>query len=390
MLDREETIREEIEKNGATDGNLRLELAECLIEQEKYDEAWKTLQICFESDAPASQKSCRMMVDLLLGGHCVEIVEPYFLCFLFNLYQIDKEEKKKLILDKAAIVNNHEYLMYCIELYADVVGGDENVLTLYEKFESLCEANRINPGEELVWKVGRIMQKAIEEGFDLSKLNNRWLVDLYYSIENEHFEMEILKQLFKNDNKEFFCDNLFCDITNGFERTVNLVNYFIDRKNYEAVTWIYNETKCDCQWDWNETNEELYAPIIDFILGTNDVKIVSEFIEANGSYFGNIYTDFQNNICEFVSKNYLDETDAFGDRDLESIYGCFNKTLLKNAFDSCQKCFTDKALEDSFEILDGATVFNTINGDTIIVEDKEAFLSDLKETLKALEEKYFQ
>lgn len=376
MSDKEMRIREEIEKSGGPVGDLRLALAECLIEQEKYAEAWENLHITFdEEDDSASQRAGSLMIDLLLHGHCVELVEPYFICFLFNLYAVDDEDKKRLVIAKAATVTDDSDLAYCIDLYANISGGEEYVAELYRG------------------------------------LGESQLCDLYYSADDGYVKTEIAKALLDRGERQFISDEVFCDMYDGLEVTAALAEYLIEKQDNEALIWLYSENKYERDWDWNEVNETLYAPIIEYILGTEDVSVVSEFIKANEESFGDIYTDLRYAICEFVSNNYLDESgnvrkewgdltevytmlvdmvfDAQSERDAELTYSDFDKAFVKDAFTACQHYFTDEALEESFGDYDGQIGFSTIYGNVIITEVKDEFLSNLKGALKAVEEKYF-
>ena len=376
MSDKEIRIREEIEKGCGDVGELNLALAECLIEQEKYSEAWEHLKISFDADnGSVGDKACKIMLDLLLHGHCVELVEPYFICFLFNLYAVDDKDKKRLVIAKAATVTEYSDLAYCIDLYANISGGDEYVAELY------------------------------------AGLGADSLKELYYSAEDSDVKTELAKHLLDCGERQFISDEVLCDMYDGLEITVALAEYLIEKQDNEALIWLYSENKYECYWDWNDVNETLYAPIIEYILGTEDVSVVSEFVKANEESFGDIYTDLRYAICEFVSNNYLDESgnvrkewgnltevytmlvdmvfDAQSERDAELTYSDFDKAFVKDAFTACQQYFTDEALEESFGDYDGQIGFSTIYGNVIITEVKDEFLSNLKGALKAVEEKYF-
>lgn len=376
MSDKEMRIRAEIEKSGDASGELRLALAECLIEEGEYAEAWENLHIAFdEGDDAVGDKVCALMIDLLLHGHCVEAAEPYFICLLFNLYAISDEDKKRIVKAKAATVTEDSDLEYCIELYANISGGAEHVVELYDG------------------------------------LGNDQLCDLYYSADDSYIKTEIAKVLLDRGERQFISDEVLCDMYDGLEITVALAEYLIEKQDNEALIWLYSENKYECYWDWNDVNETLYAPIIEYILGTEDVSVVSEFVKANEESFGDIYTDLRYAICEFVSNNYLDESgnvrkewgnltevytmlvdmvfDAHSERDAELTYSDFDKAFVKDAFTACGQYFTDEALEESFRDYDGQIGFNTIYGNVIITEVKDEFLSNLKGALKAVEERYF-
>ena len=71
MIDRKKTIRDKIEKKGDTRGDLHLEPAECLIAQEKYDEACENLLFCIEADTVVRECAYPLIVDILSKGKCI-------------------------------------------------------------------------------------------------------------------------------------------------------------------------------------------------------------------------------------------------------------------------------------------------------------------------------
>ena len=84
---------------------------------------------------------------------------------------------------------------------------------------------------------------------------------------------------------------------------------------------------------------------------------------------------------QYIKEQIAQGNDAAGD---------YNGRFLKDAFEACAEYFTDSALEKCFSMRDGRYVFTTIYGYVHYTDDKEEFLSILKQSLKTVSEKYFK
>jgi hypothetical protein len=415
MLEKEKSIREEIEKTGDLGGDLRLELAECLITQEKYDEACENLLRCLDADTMVRDCAYPLIVDLLAKGKCIDLVPHMTFEWLRLECYIEPEKKKAMYMGIAFGSEKLNKVATAMECYIMDFGGDENVGAMYDRLENLTFEQMPNADyyDYYYFELAHnALCEAVWNDLDLSKLSDERLACMAGHTDDDEMALEINAFILENGNRDILRRNLFCDAGNGLEKTIRLAQRFIEQENYEAVTWIYTETKSDGPWDWEEANEGLYAPIIDFILETNDIEIVSKFLAANASGLGSIDYELQYKICEFVNENYPDEDGsiqkewsdltavytmivckifdvAAGVSDLDEVNGEYSSILLKNAFESCRNMLTDEAVEACYAEWNGELTFDGEYGSGGDVEDKEEFLSNLREALKTLEEEYF-
>ena len=96
MLDKEKSIREEIEKTGDLAGDFHLELAKCLLEQKKYDEACENLLFCLGADTMVRESAYPLIVELLAKEKCVDLIPYMTLVWLSSLCYIEPDEKKAM------------------------------------------------------------------------------------------------------------------------------------------------------------------------------------------------------------------------------------------------------------------------------------------------------
>jgi len=85
---------------------------------------------------------------------------------------------------------------------------------------------------------------------------------------------------------------------------------------------------------------------------------------------------------------------AAGETDLEATYGSYDNRVLRTAFEACrglfEKLFLNKEeFNKAFKVQDGKLYFVSFEDYNIMVEDKDIFLSTLKQTLNNLKDKYF-
>ena len=96
MLEKEKNIREEIGKTGDFGGDLHLELAKCLLEQKKYDEACENLLFCLGADTIVRESAYPLIVDLISQGKCIDLVPHMTFEWLrLNCY-IEPDKKKAM------------------------------------------------------------------------------------------------------------------------------------------------------------------------------------------------------------------------------------------------------------------------------------------------------
>ena len=237
------------------------------------------------------------------------------------------------------------------------------------------------------------------------------LACIYNYTDDEEISLAIRRFIIENRNRHEMSNSMLESFFPDLEIASQLAAYYIWKKDYEVLTWLYMQNKTDCYWDYNDVNDEFFGPIINCILASNDAQVVSDFIKANEDSFGPIYSDYRYYICEFVSNHYLDENgnvrdewcdltevftmlvdmifDTFTEEDVERTFGCFNRLFVKNAFETCRNYFTDEALENNFELSDGELWFSTIYGYTFITQNKEGLLEDIKNAFRMVKEKYF-
>ena len=249
------------------------------------------------------------------------------------------------------------------------------------------------------------------------------VADTYFSTESEDEAFEILRLMLENGKREFFdeyevfyTDKCYSNEAQRKAATIRLVHYFISKNDYDTVIWLYISHRGENFWDWNELNDKIYTPIIDFILESNDCEVFSSFIEANKLHFeylylGDIYVTLQNKMCKFVNDHYSDVNGAIreecdlsevyvmlvervfdvaaGQVDLATVYGNYDAAFLKDAFNACKNLFSDSTLESRFETSDGVTTCWLDYGGGITVPDKDVFLNNVREVLTKLEEEYF-
>ena len=413
MIDREKTILQEIEKTGDVGGNLHLELAKCLIEQEKYDEACEQLLFCINADTMVRESAYPIIVDLLSQGKCIDLVPHMTFEWLRLDCYIEPDEKKAMYMGIAFGTDKLEKIANALDCYIIDFGGDENVGAMYDRLENLTfeQMPNVDYYDYCYYEEAHdALCEALSNGLELSKLSEARLTCLLNYTDDEELSFEIIRFIIENCNRDEMSDSMLENIFFNMEVARDLAAYYIWKTDYEVLTWIYIHNKTDCDWDYNEVNDEFFGPIINCILASNDIQVVSNFIEANEDLFGPIYSDYRYYLCEFVSNNYLDESgniraewcdlteiytmlvdmifDTFTEEDVERTFGCFNKLFVKNAFETCKNYFTDEALENNFELSDGELWFSTIYGYTFLTQDKEGLLEDIKNALCIVKEKY--
>ena len=85
---------------------------------------------------------------------------------------------------------------------------------------------------------------------------------------------------------------------------------------------------------------------------------------------------------------------ANGEYESETVYGGYDKRAVKHIFEKCRHMFDELFDDEEFfnnriEEQDGGLCFVTFDDCCIDIDDKEVFLSKVKETLKEIEKIYF-
>lgn len=414
MLEKEKSIREEIEKTGDLGGGLHLDLAKCLLEQKKYDDAGENLLFCLGADTMVRDCAYPLIVDLLSQGKCIDLVPHMTFEWLrLNCY-IEPDKKKAMYMGIAFGTDKLNKIANALDCYILDFGGDENVGAMYDRLENLTfeQMPNVDFYDYCYFEAAHdALCEAVDKGLDLAKLSDVRLACMYNYTDDEEIALAIRRFIIENRNRHEMSNSMLESFFPDLEIASQLAAYYIWKKDYEVLTWLYIQNKTDCYWDYNDVNDEFFGPIINCILASNDAQVVSDFIKANEDSFGPIYSDYRYYICEFVSNHYLDENgnvrdewcdltevftmlvdmifDTFTEEDVERTFGCFNRLFVKNAFETCRNYFTDEALENNFELSDGELWFSTIYGYTFITQNKEGLLEDIKNAFRMVKEKYF-
>ena len=385
MRDREKIILDALRAIDVG-GDVHLILAERFIEQKEYDLAYETLQFCFNADTEVRECAYPLLVDLLLQGECIDLLDWDTFDWLCRCY-IEPDKKKAMLVSvalRADYSNDNDaegrwLIPSAFEEYINCFGCDENVEAMLERIEENQEDEYDHVGHDCF----EDLSYAIEKGLDFSKLSVKrliWLADNVSKYGDYDIAPVIRRFIIENriELSEKAPDKLLkiC----AYE-LAKIADYFIAKKDYAVLTWLYRESVdgFDC-WglDVESIIDEFWHPIYECILASNDVQVVSAFIEAipcvidiekrshQLSYEDK--TEYWDHICEFVSNNYLDESGnvraewgdltgvfqllveqticSYGSDECEVYLGRYNRLFVRNAIEACQKYFTDEALED--------------------------------------------
>lgn len=432
MIDKEKSIREAIEKTGDIGGDLHLELAECLLEQEKYDEACENLLFCLGSDTIVRDGAYPLLVDLLAKQKCVDLIPYMTIEWLSSLCYIEPDEKKAMYRGIAFGTEDLSKIGLSLERYVDEFGGDINVGYMYDRLEDLTYEQEGDSVDNFYYEITRdALCEAIKNGLSPTGLSYFVTESVYFHTDSERVAFECLKYIYESNNRELLQErDVFSTVTknNGVVKNaiVRLLDYYISQNNYEFVAWIYNDlTSYDnaaCIFDYGETCEKIHARVLEFVLASGNVKTVVTFFKTadEAAYHCADYEQLKA-LCDFVIQTYFDENgnvrdewkevpdlvesvffilvdDVFfvaaGEKELEVTYGSYDKRILRTAFEACrglfEKLFLNKEeFNKAFEVQDGKLYFISFEGYYITVEDKDIFLSTLKQTLNNLKDKYF-
>lgn len=431
MLDKEKSIREEIEKTGDFGGDLHLELAECLLEQGKYDEACELLLFCLGADTMVRDCAYPLIVDLLADGKCVDLIPYMTIEWLSSLCYIEPEKKKAMYKGIVFGTENLSKIGLSFERYVSEFGGDVTVGTMYDRLEDLTFEQEGDSIDDFYYEIMcNALCEAINNGLAPTGLSYYVTESLYFHTDSEKVAFECLKYIYESGNRELLQEReVFSTITknNGDvikNAIVHLFDYYISKENYEFVAWIYDDlTSCDnaaCVFELDEVCEKIHARVFNFVLASGDVKTVSTFFKnADEATYNNADYEQLKALSDFVLLHYFDENGdvrdewrevpdliesvftifvdevffvAAGEKELEATYGGYDKKILRTAFEECRGLFEELFLNEevfnkAFEVQDGKLYFVSFEGYNVLVEDKESFLSKVKATLKRIEGK---
>ena len=433
MLEKEKSIREEIEKTGDGGGDLHLELAECLIAQEKYDEACENLLFCLGADTMVRDCAYPLLVDLLAKGKCVDLIPYMTVEWLSSCCYIESEQKKAMYRGIAFGTENLSKIGLSLECYIREFGGDINVGTMYDRLEDLTFEQEGDGVDDFYYEMTcDALCEAINNGLAPTGLSYYVTESLYFHTDSEHVAFECLKYIYESGNRELLEQREVFGATNRKNSDViqnaiiRLFDYYISKENYEFVAWIYDDlTSCDnagCVFDFDEVSEKIHARVFKFVLASQDVKTVSKFFKTadEATYNAADYEQLKA-LSDFVIHHYFDENGAVrvewkdvpgliesvftifvdnvffvaaGETELEAAYGDYDKKIVRTAFEECRGLFealflNEKVFSEAFIVQDGQLYFMTFEDYNVLVEDKDIFLSTLKQTLNNLKDKYF-
>lgn len=432
MLGKEKSIREEIEKTGDIGGDLHLELAECLLEQEKYDEACENLLFCLRADTMVRDGAYPLLVDLLAKQKCVDLIPYMTIEWLSSLCYIEPDEKKAMYRGIAFGTENLSKIGLSLECYIREFGGDINVGAMYDRLEDLTYVQEGDSVDVFYYEIMcDALCEAIKNGLSPTGLSYFVTESVYFHTDSERAAFECLKYIYESNNRELLQErDVFSTVTknNGVVKNaiVRLLDYYISQNNYEFVAWIYNDLTCYdnalCIFDYGEVCEKIHTRVLDFVLAPENVKTVATFFKTadEAAYHCADYEQIKA-LSDFVIQNYFDENgnvrdewkevpdlvessfttfvdDVFfvaaGEKELEATYGSYDKRILRTAFEACRGLFerlflNKEEFNKAFEVQDGKFYFISFEGYDITVEDKESFLYALKQTLNNLKDRYF-
>ena len=363
MLDKEKSIREEIEKTGDFGGDLHLELAECLLEQGKYDEACELLLFCLGADTMVRDCAYPLIVDLLADGKCVDLIPYMTIEWLSSLCYIEPEKKKAMYKGIVFGTENLSKIGLSFERYVSEFGGDVTVGTMYDRLEDLTFEQEGDSIDDFYYEIMcNALCEAINNGLAPTGLSYYVTESLYFHTDSEKVAFECLKYIYESGNRELLQEKeIFGVVTKDRDviknAIVHLFDYYISKENYEFVAWIYDDlTSCDnatCVFELDEVCEKIHARVFNFVLASGDVKTVSTFFKnADEATYNNADYEHLKALSDFVLLHYFDENgdvrseweevpdlidsaftifvdDVFfvaaGEKELEVIYGCYDK-----------------------------------------------------------------
>jgi len=433
MLEKEKNIREEIGKTGDFGGDLHLELAECLLEQEKYDEACENLLFCLDADTIVRESAYPLLVDILAKQKCVDLIPYMTIEWLSSSCYIEPDEKKAMYRGIAFGTEDLRKIGLSLERYVDEFGGDINVGYMYDRLEDLTYEQEGHSVDNFYYEITHdALCEAIKNGLSPTGLSYFVTENVYFHTDSENVAFECLKYIYEGGYRELLQDrDVFSIVTKNKDDViknaiVRLFDYYISKKNYEFVAWIYNDLtrydNAECTFDYGEACEKIHARVLEFVLASRNVKTVATFFKTadEATYLCADYEQLKA-LCDFVIQNYFDENgnvrdewkevpdlvessfttfvdDVFfvaaGETDLEATYGSYDNRVLRTAFEACrglfEKLFLNKEeFNKAFKVQDGKLYFVSFEDYNIMVEDKDIFLSTLKQTLNNLKDKYF-
>ena len=326
MIDREKSIREEIEKTGDAGGDLHLELAQCLIAQEKYDEACENLLFCIDADTMVRDCAYPLIVDLLSKGQCIDVVPHMTFEWLRLDCYIEPEKKKAMYMGIAFGSDKLNKIATALECYIIDFGGDANVGAMYDRLEDLTYEQMPDVDYYDYYYYEQTIDalcEAVKNGLSLSDLSDYWPERIYFHTDSEIVAFECLKYIYESGKRELLQEReIFSTVTKDSEviknAIVRLLDFYISKKNYEVVAWIYNDLTChdnaECTFDYDEVSEKIHARVLGFVIASQDVKTVSTFFKnAPESTYLAADDEQLKALCDFVIHHYFDENGTVRD-----------------------------------------------------------------------------
>ncbi len=423
--------------NGLDDrgGDRYLELAEELIAQGEFDKACENLLLCIDADTMVRESAYPLIVDLLSKGHCIDMIPHNTFEWLRFCCYIEPDKKKEMYRGIAFGTEKLDKIANALDCYILDFGGDKTVGEMYDRLEELTyeQMPYVDYYDYFYYKEAHdALCLAVENGLPLSVLSDYRLIGVYFHTESEDVVFEILKFVYENGKRDLWKEQeVFSSYKDDNENIKNAIvrffDYYIEEKNYKKLAFLYSDITSgdnaqDVFGDYDEVNEKIHTRVYKSVLATKDVKTVADFFEtANEATYLCAELTLQKELCDFVIKNYLDENGsvreewsavsdliesmfimlvdnvffiAAGDSELESIYGGYDKRVIKLVFEQYHNMFDELLTNEVFfneriyEEEDGLYFLN-FDECYVSIDNKEVFLSNVKATLKTIEEKYF-
>ncbi len=414
-------------------GDSHFKLAEELIAQGRFDEACENLLLCLHADTMVRDLAYPVIVELLAKGHCINMIShDTFEWLRLNCF-IEPDKKKAMYRGIAFGTEKLHKIANALECYVMDFGGDKTVGEMYDRLEDLTyeQMPDVDYYDYFFYEITHdALCDAVENGLSLSDLSDNRLISVYFHTSSENVVFAVLAFIYENDKRNLLEEReIFSSTGENNESIKNalarLVEHYAEKKDYKTLAWLYNDlVSCDnaemiFDGGDDEVYERIHTPIYQTVLGSDDPKTVATFFE-NSVYYGAGF-DLRKNLCDFVMDHYLDETGevraewnqaselmesvctmlmdyvfyiANGEYESETVYGGYDKRAVKHIFEKCRHMFDELFDDEEFfnnriEEQDGGLCFVTFDDCYIDIDDKEVFLSKVKETLHEIEKIYF-
>jgi hypothetical protein len=205
------------------------------------------------------------------------------------------------------------------------------------------------------------------------------------------------------------------------------VDCFVEARNYRVLAKLFSDfvfvsENYPDDWIATESNEKVYGPIIDCVIASGDLRIVSDFIcETNFECSWNLSGEHYRKIQELVLQNYFKDgivrsewekldpnfmeeafqyiveevffaADMYDDDDyIDGEYKKYDPRIIKKAFEACGNIFTEKDFCGEWEERDNKPCFLSPYLNVIFYvenNDREAWREKVNAILAKVKETY--